>query len=203
MSPRPSSAARVTDEPDDFEWPPTADELSVYDVGPDPWHSVHVAAGDAFQARRRESPARPAVATHVPGITSRPAATRVSRGLVAAIAAALAIAAIAGWNYSRATPLPVPVETVHHPAPPAAAPPPRLRVVATYQVDPPASAVAPAGDRAAVTAPVAGRVDAPGIPVAPAAAHHALAGVASVAAPGAPVPATAAARATPQDAILP
>jgi hypothetical protein len=202
MSPRPSSAAaRVTHEPDDFEWPPTSDELSVYDVGPDPWQSVHAAAGDA-QARRRESPVRPAAAPRVTGILTRPAVARVSWPLVAAITGAVAVAAaVAGWSLFRSTPLPVPVETVHHPAPAAETKaPPRLKFVATYQVDPAASTAAArrqagAGPGASSAAP--GVVDAPGIPVTPAATQHALAGVSSIDAPDAPI----ASAATPEDGI--
>jgi hypothetical protein len=192
MSPRPASAARVTEEPDDFEWPPSADELSVYDVSADPWQSVQVAASDAFQARRRDSAPRAAVATRVQGITSRPPVARVSRRLGAAIAAAVLIAAaIVGWSLSRATPPPpVPVETVHHPAP-AAPPPPRLKIVATYPVDaePVDRAASPGSTPGAGATPAAsgpGVVDAPGLPVAPAAVHHTLAGVALIDAPDAP-----------------
>ena len=203
MSPRPSSAARVTDEPDDFEWPPSGDELSVYDVGPDPWQSVQVAASDAFQARRRESAPRAAVAPRIQGITSRPPATRVSRLLVAAIAAALiVVAAIVAWSLFRVTPPspPVPVETVHHPAP-AATPPPRLKIVATYPVesvpvDRAASTVSTEGTGATATVTGLGGVDAPGIPVAPAAIHHTLAGVTPIDAPGAAGDAT-----TPENGI--
>ena len=204
MSPRPSSAARVTDEPDDFEWPPSGDELSVYDVGPDPWQSVQVAASDAFQARRRESAPRAAVAPRVQGITSRPPVPRVSRLIVAAIAAGVVgAAAIVGWSLFRVTPPspPVPVETVHHPAP-AAIPPPRLKIVATYPVemlpvDRAASTVSSAGAGATVAGP--GGVDAPGIPVAPAALHHTLAGVTPIDAPGAGV--AAGDVTTPENAI--
>jgi hypothetical protein len=199
MSPRPSSAARVPDGRDDFEWPPTADELSVYDVGPDPWQSVQVAASDAYQARRREAAPRAAAAPRVKGITSRPPVPDASRRVVVAIAAVLAVtAAIAVWSLSRATPPPVPVETVHHPAP-AAPPPPRLKIVATYPVDPAAPGATPANARATAAPP---RVaEAPGIPVAPTAAHDALAAVASVAAPHPPAVRAAPAEATPEAGI--
>jgi hypothetical protein len=203
MSPRPSSAARVTDEPDDFEWPPTADELSVYDVGPDPCHPVHVAARDASQARRREAPPRAAASPRVKGITSRPPVAKVSRLVVVAIAAAVVLAAaIAGWSLYRTTPPPVPVETVHHPAP-ADTPPPRLKIVAMYPVAPAASAVATAAPRAVPAAARAGVVDAPSIPVAPAAAHHTLAGVAPIDAPDAPGAGAVAPDATPGDGLRP
>jgi len=188
MSPRPSSAARVTDEPDDFEWPPTADELSVYDVGPDPCHPVHVPARDA-QARRRETPPR-AASPRVKGITSRPPVAKVPRLVVVAIAAAVVLAAaIAGWSLSRSVPQPVPVETVHHPAPASAPAPPRLKIVATYPVDPAASTASTTSTAAPGAAPAAagaGMADAPSIPVAPAAAHHTLAGVPPIDAPDAP-----------------
>ena len=206
MSPRPSPAARVKGKPDDFEWPPTADELSIYDVGPDPWQSVQTAASDAFQARRRESAPRAVAAPRVQGITSRPPLARGPRLLIVGVAAAVVIAAaIVGWGLSRVTPPPVPVETVHHPAP-AATPPPRLKIVATYpievdrvEVDRVALPGALAG-AGAVPAPAGpGVVDAPGIPVAPAAVHQTLAGVAPIDAPGAGVAAGDAT--TPEEGI--
>jgi hypothetical protein len=72
-----------------------------------------------------------------------------------------------------------------------------LKIVATYPVDP--GAATAGGGTAPTAAP--GGVDAPRIPVAPAAAHHALAGVTPLDAPDAP--GGAAPGATPDDGIRP
>ncbi|MEO5818906.1 MAG: hypothetical protein ABIT71_00250 [Vicinamibacteraceae bacterium] len=128
-APPPPAAAK---RGDDFEWPPTADGLSVYEIGPDPWLALQDAASDAFAARRGEMAAGEDVDT------SRDDAQRLA-GVLTAVAF---VAAAAGWMLYRATTQPVAIDRVHHPAtvsPPVSAPvsavaPPRLTVFATYPV---------------------------------------------------------------------
>jgi hypothetical protein len=113
------------------------------------------------------------------------------------------IAAVAGWVLYRGMTRPAAVERVHHPAPAAApaatptAPPPRLRIVATYPVEP----TEPASDGTAAAAAVPAPLDAstadtpaprvtplpPAMAVAPAGAD-ALAGMTGVAVPAAAAP---------------
>ena len=59
MTPVAASRPRHGAKPlDDFEWPPTADELSVYELGPDPWQKLQDASSQVFVARRREASQR-------------------------------------------------------------------------------------------------------------------------------------------------
>ena len=53
---RPRDAAKPID---DFEWPPTADDLSVYEMGPDPWQTRQDASSPVFAARRVSCRSRP------------------------------------------------------------------------------------------------------------------------------------------------
>ncbi len=186
---------------DDFDWPPQADDLSVYDIGPDPWHALQDVASDTFAERHGDRSRR-----------QTEAARLEAQRLAGVLAAVAVIAAVAGWVLYRAMTRPPAIERVHHAAPaaaPAPAPtarPPRLRIVATYPVEPVAPAADPAapdlaaippadlaardGSPADVRAPAGPLVVAspPGLPVAPATVADALAGVAGVAAPAAAVP---------------
>jgi hypothetical protein len=68
--------------------------------------------------------------------------------LVAVLAASAIVAAAAGCVLyaSLARPVPVAVQKVHHQAPPAAttAPPPKIKIIATYPVEPDPASAAPA-----------------------------------------------------------
>jgi hypothetical protein len=58
------SAPQPTDTPqrsEDFEWPPKAEALSVYDIGPDPWHWPPEASNDSRDEHHGDRVARPAV----------------------------------------------------------------------------------------------------------------------------------------------
>ena len=39
---------------DDFEWPPKGDEVSIYEIGPDPWQKLQDASREAFLKQQRE-----------------------------------------------------------------------------------------------------------------------------------------------------
>jgi hypothetical protein len=120
MNPGPSSRPPDTAKPiDDFEWPPTADDLSVYEIGPDPWQKVQEASSEVLAARR--GPLTP---------RSQPApGTRQT--LTGVVAAAVIVATAAGWALYSSMTRPVAVRAVHHPAPApttaAPAAPPRSR----------------------------------------------------------------------------
>jgi hypothetical protein len=139
MPPAAASRTRHGAKPlDDFEWPPTADELSVYELGPDPWQKLQDASSQVFVARRREASRRRPIRV----VERAPQPTRtygtLARALVLAACAVVAVAA--GWIlYRTATTRPLPVNAIHHPVPPAAditapAPPPPITIVATYPV---------------------------------------------------------------------
>ena len=130
---------------DDFEWPPKADEVAIFEIGPDPWQKLQDASRDAFLARQRErsqpqqpqQPQRTPQTRHTqPTRTAEPAPAPTRK--VAHVVIALAIIAAAGWAIQAATAPTVPVQAFHHPAPAAAAapPPPQITVVATYPVEP-------------------------------------------------------------------
>jgi len=158
FQPRHRDAAKPID---DFEWPPTADDLSVYEVGPDAW-----------QTRQPDVPRRvPAVRQHERSQPHRePAPERATdaKKLAGIVAASAIAAAAAGCVLYGSMSRPVPVRAVHHPAPPVVAtpPPPRITIVATYPVQPAPSNEAPAslepalGDAAAAPRPVGG-IDTP------------------------------------------
>ena len=55
MTPVPPPRRRDPTNPDDFDWPPTADELSVYELGPDPWQKLQ----DASSTDHDPGPAAP------------------------------------------------------------------------------------------------------------------------------------------------
>ena len=137
---------------DDFDWPPKGDEVSIYELGPDPWQKLQDASREAFVARQRDrsqtpqpqqpqqlrqplpqqlrqprqpQPARPAEPAPEP-----------TRKLVRIVTASLIVAAALGWAIQAATAPSVPVQSFHHPAPAAPTPPPpRITVVATYPVE--------------------------------------------------------------------
>jgi hypothetical protein len=183
---------------DDFDWPPKIDTLSVYDIGPDPWHALQDVASDTFAERHGDRSRRQAEE-----------ARQETQRLAGVLTAVAVIAGVAGWVLYRGMTRPAAIERVHHPAPaaaPATATPPRLRIVATYPAEPieaPAASV-PDSDSVAsppvAAAPAAAMPDAlappaplvatapPGLPVAPAAGADALAGMAVVDAPAAVTP---------------
>src|SRR4051794_24951924 len=120
MPPAAASRTRHGAKPlDDFEWPPTADELSVYELGPDPWQKLQDASSQVLVARRREASRRRPISV----VERAPQPTRtygtLARALVLAACAVVAVAA--GWIlYRTATTRPLPVNAIHHPVPPAA-----------------------------------------------------------------------------------
>ena len=147
MSPPPAFRPRPRDgaKPiDDFEWPPTGDDLSVYEVEPDPGQTRQRASSPVIVARRRERPQPHQKRT----VGRAPQATPKRAGVLAASAI---VAVVAGGALYSAMARPVTVQTVvqtvHHPAPPAATtpPPPKIKIVATYPVEPDPTSAAPAG----------------------------------------------------------
>ncbi|HWJ56211.1 MAG TPA: hypothetical protein VNR90_08320, partial [Vicinamibacterales bacterium] len=156
MPPVAASRTRHGAKPlDDFEWPPTADELSVYELGPDPWQKLQDASSQVFVARRREASQRRLM--RVVDRAPQPARRywTLTRALVLAGSAVVAMAA--GWFLYGAAARPLPVNAIHHPVPPAAvitapAPPPAITIVATYPVEPAAPSTALV-DREAGAAP--------------------------------------------------
>ena len=159
MSPATASRPRDAAKPiDDFEWPPTADDLSIYELGPDPWQKLQDASSQAFVARRRElSQQRPKRAPE-----RTPARTpRSSRTLAVVLAAFAIAAAAAGWLIHAAMTRPMPVTAIHHPAPAAEvtpAPPP-ITIVATYPIEPDPPSTAPAVNEPAVSGTAASATD--------------------------------------------
>jgi hypothetical protein len=140
----PSDAPR---RPDDFEWPPSADDLSVYELGPDPFHARQATSNKTVAVRRREPSPRLVV--------SEPPS---SQRLPGAITAAVIVAAVAGWVLYFAVTRPAPIVTVHHPAVAAPAPssvPQRITIVATYPAEPVTAPGAPEANvaNAGVAAP--------------------------------------------------
>lgn len=152
MSPVPASRPRPGDiaKPiDDFEWPPTGDELSVYEMGPEPWQTRQVAsrpvsASSPVPASRPVTAARPVSAARQRELSlpqqRRPAqpAAGTAQKLVAVLAASAMVAAAAGCVLYGAMARPVPVRAVHHPAPPAVAPPPPPATPDAAPIDAPA-----------------------------------------------------------------
>ena len=149
MSPPPAFRSRPRDgaKPiDDFEWPPTGDDLSVYEIEPDPGQTRQRASSPVIVARRRERPQR----YQQRPVGRAPQATPKRAGILAASAI---VAVVAGgalyWAMARPVTVPTVVQTVHHPAPAATtAPPPKIKIVATYPVEPAPSNEAPGGDAA-------------------------------------------------------
>ena len=143
MPPVAASRTRHGAKPlDDFEWPPTADELSVYELGPDPWQKLQDASSQVFVARRREASQRRLI--RVVERAPQPARTYWARTRALVVAASAVVAIAAGWIVYRAVTRPLPVNAIHHPVPPAAditapPPPPPITIVATYPVQPVAS----------------------------------------------------------------
>ena len=136
MSPLPASAPRLRPRDaakpiDDFEWPPTADSLSVYELGPDPFQTRQDPASPAPAARQRErsQPQQMQTAERAPAKTQK---------LAGVLAASAIVATAAGCVLYGAMARPIAVHAVHHPAPPAAptATPPTITIVATYPVEP-------------------------------------------------------------------
>jgi hypothetical protein len=142
MSPVPASRPRPRDAAkhiDDFEWPPTADELSVYELGPEPWQTRQRASRPVVAPRQRERPQphqKPAPKP-VPETTQKLAAVLAAFAIIAAV-----VGCVMYWAMAR----PVPVRAFHHPAPPVAATPPLppITIIATYPVDPDPANEAPA-----------------------------------------------------------
>ena len=139
MSPLPASAPRLRPRDaaqpiDDFEWPPTAESLSVYELGPDPFQTRQDPASPVPAARQRER-SQPQQSPQTRTAERAPAKTQK---LVGVLAASAIVAAAAGCVLYGAMARPVAVHAVHHPAPPPApttAPPP-ITIVATYPVEP-------------------------------------------------------------------
>jgi hypothetical protein len=75
MSPVPRSRPReAATANNDFEWPPKADEVSIYELGPDPWQALQDASRDAFIAHRREkAQAQQAQPQHAKPLGTQPA----------------------------------------------------------------------------------------------------------------------------------
>ena len=138
---RPRDAAKPID---DFDWPPTTDELSVYELEPDPKQIRKGAPSPVIAAHRRERPQPQQKRTVEP-------APMATRKLAAGLAASAIVAVAAGCVLYATMPRPVAVQTIHHPAPPAATTPkpPKIKIVATYPVDPDPSTVAPAAPETA------------------------------------------------------
>ena len=173
---------------DDFEWPPRGDDVSILEIGPDPWQKLQDASRDAFLARQRErsqagqtqqiqQPQQPRQTpppkqaqqpkrSRQPVRTPEPAAGP-TRKLTRVLIVSAFIAAAAGWAIQAATAPPVPVQAFHHPVPAVAAPPPPppFTVVATYPVEPAIPSPAP-GNSVDAPASAAAPLDAP--PDAPA-----------------------------------
>lgn len=139
MSPRPPAPPSNDRKPpvDEFDWPPTTDDLVVYDLSAEPWRGLQQAATDAFAARHGEVPRRRE--------EMRLAAQRMAGVLTAAAIVAAAAGAVI---YRAATRPPVSVEAGYRApaaAPAVAAPtkapveaarPPKITIIATYPVDP-------------------------------------------------------------------
>jgi hypothetical protein len=146
MSPRPPAAqpADPKRSDDDFDWPPKADELSIYDVEVDSWRGLQEASIEAFAARRGKVPP-----------PHRQDSRHAAQRLAGVLTAASLVAAAAGWALYRAAMTLQTVEAGDRPsvvAPtlvtkvPAAAPiarPPNITIVATYPVE---SADTPSAD---------------------------------------------------------
>jgi hypothetical protein len=147
MSPRPPTAQPPDPEwsADDFDWPPKADDLSIYDVEVDSWRGLQEASIEVFAARHGEVP-RP-----------RPQEARqTAQRLAGVLTAAALVAASAGWTLYRVAMAPLPVEAGDRPpvatalAPAAGAPTespiartPGATIIATYPVE---QADAPSAD---------------------------------------------------------
>jgi hypothetical protein len=153
MSPRPPSPL-PSDGPkgpvDDFDWPPEADDLAVYELDPEPWRGLQEASIEAFAVRHGEIPRR-----------HRHEVRQSAQRLAGVLTAAAIVAAAAGWAIYRAASAPLPVEAGYRPPPatPAATPapsvaprtrPPDITIIATYPVEPARSDVTPG---ATVSAP--------------------------------------------------
>jgi hypothetical protein len=145
MSPRPTppplpSKATDPDRPDraldDFDWPPAADDLSVYEIGSaeEPWQRLQQASVEVFAHRHGQADAE-----------------RVGGTLLRAVlvTAAAVLVGATSWRLYRTTTTSVGVEAGDHLAPaeaPAAAPEvaaarrPDVTIIATYPVDAPARA---------------------------------------------------------------
>ena len=158
MSPVTASRRRDAAQPsDDFDWPPSADDLSVYELGPDPWQKLQDASSQAFAARRRElsQPLQKRMPQRAPERVPERAPERPPRATwkrAGILAALVIVAAASGWALYAAMTRPVPVQTIHHPAPAAAVktPPPPITIVATYPVEPDPASTAPAGREPAI-----------------------------------------------------
>jgi hypothetical protein len=147
LHPTPPPPDRPDRAVDDFEWPPVADDLSVFEIGAveEPWQRLQQASAEAFAHRH--------------GVTD---AERVGGTLLRALlvtAAALLVGATS-WRLYRTTTTSVRVEAGEHLAPveaPAAAAVPEvafkrrpdITIIATYPVDAPVRATeAPAAAEA-------------------------------------------------------
>ena len=131
MSPRSSSArSDPAPRPDEFEWPPKTDGLSVYEIGPDPWQGLQAASHEVFVSHHSEASPPPAIEDD-----------RLSRRrLAGVITATVIVIGVTSWVLYGALTRPAPIETIHHPAasypaPASVPPPPRITIVATYPVD--------------------------------------------------------------------
>ena len=159
MSPAPRSQPRSRDAAkaiDDFEWPPSTDDLSVYEMGPDPWQPRKDAPRQVPAARQRERSQPPLKPT-------AERAPQLKEKLAGVLAVSAIVVAAAGCVLYGTMTRPVPVRAIHHPAPPVAAtpPPPPITIVATYPVEPAPSNEAPASHE-----PAPGGVTAPASPPA-------------------------------------
>jgi hypothetical protein len=140
MSPRPPTAQLPDPKrsADDFDWPPKADELSIYDVEVDSWRGLQEASIEAFAARHGEAP-RP----------QQQDARHSAQRLAGVLTAAALVAAAAGWALYRASMATQTVEAGDRPtlaaapAPVAGAPAaspvvrtPGATIIATYPVEP-------------------------------------------------------------------
>jgi len=162
MSPRSSSArSDPAPRPDEFEWPPKTDGLSVYEIGPDPWQGLQAASHEVFVSHHSEASPPPAIEDD-----------RLSRRrLAGVITATVIVIGVTSWVLYGALTRPAPIETIHHPAasypaPASVPPPPRITIVATYPVDG-ATAASTTTPAATPTTPAA----APRMPVALASAE--------------------------------
>ena len=91
MSPRTSAApSDAPRRPDDFEWPPSADELSVYEVGPDPFQARPATDTKTVEVRRRQP--SPHIVVSEPPSAQRRAGGSPPPRYVAAVVAGCSIA---------------------------------------------------------------------------------------------------------------
>jgi hypothetical protein len=164
MSPVPPSRSRGAAKPnDDFEWPPKGDDVSIYELGPDPWQALQGASSQAIATHHRER-SGPQPQRTAARVARAPKATRTLRRVL--IASAI-VAAAAGCALYAAMARPVSVQSFHHAVPaaaiatPTAQGPSTTTIFATYPAEPAPSSQASAKRGPAVSAPTPASAAAP------------------------------------------